>query len=102
MAAGAGAAEPGGDIVAPVAEIELYTTDCCSFCRRAKGLLEKRGIAFREVFVSRDDLDGRLAMARRTGLTTMPQVVVDGRAVGGWDDLQRLEAAGRLREALLG
>ena len=59
-----------------VSRIELYTTDRCSFgglLVRAKDLLSERGIAFDEVFIGRDDLDGHMALARRTGMTTMPQ-----------------------------
>jgi glutaredoxin 3 len=85
-----------------VREIELYTTDRCSYCVRAKELLEDHGVRFREVFVPRDDLARRHELVRRTGLTTMPQVVVDGQVLGGWDDLARLEAAGRVREVLAG
>lgn len=83
-----------------MSRIELYTTDRCSFCVRAKDLLRERGIAYDEVFIGRDDLDGHVALAHRTGMTTMPQVVIDGRVLGGWDDLARLEATGRLREVL--
>jgi glutaredoxin 3 len=82
--------------------IELYTTDRCSFCVRAKELLEDHGVSFREVYVPRDDLVRRRNLVLRTGLTTMPQVIVDGRVIGGWDDLAELEAAGRLREVLAG
>ena len=81
--------------------MELYTTDSCSFCGRAKGLLQAKGVAFREVFLSRDDVDAHVRLSRRTGMATMPQILVDGRLLGGWDELARLEAAGLL-DAVLG
>jgi glutaredoxin 3 len=81
--------------------VELYTTDSCSFCRRAKGLLQAKGVAFREVFLPRDDLDAHVCLSRRTGMATMPQILVDGRLLGGWEELSRLEAAGLL-DAVLG
>jgi glutaredoxin 3 len=85
-----------------VAEIELYTTDRCSYCVRAKELLAGHGVPFREVYVPRDDVPGRRDLVRRTGLTTMPQILVDGRVLGGWEDLARLEADGRLVRVLAG
>ena len=83
-------------------EVALYTTDHCSFCRRAKALLEARDIAFREVFIPREDIDRQIDLSRRTGMATMPQVMVGDRVIGGWDELARLDARGALREALAG
>jgi glutaredoxin 3 len=85
-----------------VGDVVLYTTDSCSFCRRAKHLLMARAIPFREVFIPRDDVEALLDLIRRTGHATMPQVLVDGRPVGGWEELERLERSGELREALAG
>lgn len=85
-----------------MAEIELYTTERCSYCVRAKELLAGHGVPFREVHLARDDAPGRRDLVRRTGLTTMPQILVDGRVLGGWEDLARLEADGRLLRALAG
>jgi glutaredoxin 3 len=87
-----------------VAAVTLYTTDECSFCRCAKALLDQRGVVYKEIFIPRADREARLALMARTGLATMPQVVVDGRPLGGWEDLRRLDADadGRLRSALSG
>jgi glutaredoxin 3 len=85
-----------------VPRIELYTTDRCSFCARARGLLEDKGVTFEEIYLPREDLDAHIALARRTGMVTMPQVVVDDRILGGWDTLVRLESDGRLEAALTG
>lgn len=83
-------------------DIVLFTTDHCSFCRRAKALLDATGLPYREVFVPREDVDAWVALSNRTGMTTMPQVLVGGRPIGGWHELERLRATGRLEAALAG
>lgn len=75
----------------------LYTADPCRRCGNAKALLEARGIAYEEVNLAKDP-DGRAELARRTGLMTFPQIVVDGETLGGFDDLEAAVAAGRLDE----
>ncbi|HJZ61148.1 MAG TPA: glutaredoxin domain-containing protein [Miltoncostaeaceae bacterium] len=82
-------------------EIIVYTSEPCSFCTRAKRLLEKKGVTFREIFIRRDDWEARARIAEITGHYTVPQVIVDGTPIGGWDDLAALERAGRLDEILL-
>jgi glutaredoxin 3 len=77
----------------------LYTTDPCRRCGNAKSLLEGRGIEYEEVNLAKDP-DGRAELVRRTGLRTFPQVVIDGRPLGGYDDLEAADADGRL-DALL-
>jgi glutaredoxin 3 len=73
----------------------VYTADPCRRCGNAKALLEARGIAYDEVNLAKDP-DGRAELARRTGLQTFPQIVVDGEPLGGFDDLEAAMAAGRL------
>jgi glutaredoxin 3 len=80
-------------------KVIVYTTDPCRRCGNAKTLLAGQGIEFEEVNLAKDPV-GRAELARRTGLMTFPQIVVDGRSVGGWDDLQAAEAEGRLDELL--
>ena len=77
--------------------LTLFTTEPCSFCRNAKALLQKRGIAYEEVNLSKDPL-GRAELAKRTGLMTFPQVVVDGKALGGFRELLAADAAGELED----
>jgi glutaredoxin 3 len=80
-----------------VTRVILYTADPCRRCGNAKALLEARGIAYEEVNLAKDP-DGRAELARRTGLMTFPQIVVDGETLGGFDDLEAAVAAGRLDE----
>jgi len=82
-----------------MSEVTVFTTEPCSFCVRVKGLLSSRGVEFAEVNLSKD-AEGRLALARRTGMLTFPQVIVDGELLGGFTELQAAAASGRL-EALL-
>jgi glutaredoxin 3 len=77
--------------------VELYTTPSCPFCVRAKRLLAERRIAYAEMDVSEDD-DLRADVIERTGRRTVPQIFIDGRSIGGFEELAALDAAGELRE----
>ena len=77
----------------------LYTTERCGSCVGAKKLLEKRGIAFEEINLSRDP-DSRAKLQRLTGMFTFPQVVVGERAIGGFTELLLADREGRLPELL--
>lgn len=79
--------------------IIVYTADPCARCKNAKALLESRGYPYTEVNLTKDP-DGRAELARETGLKTFPQIVVAGETIGGFDDLRRIDANGRL-DALL-
>jgi glutaredoxin 3 len=79
--------------------ITVYTTEPCSFCNRVKGLLAARGLAFSEVNLTKDPA-GRVELARSTGMMSFPQVLVDGRLIGGYAELQQAADDGRLDELL--
>jgi glutaredoxin 3 len=84
-----------------MAEVEIYTTPLCPYCWRAKRLLNKKGVAFVEIDLWRDP-QRRLEMIERAGgRSTVPQLFVDGRAIGGADELTALESRGEL-DSLLG
>jgi glutaredoxin 3 len=81
------------------AEIVMYVTDWCPYCARARGLLEAKGVAVREIDV--EAVPGAQAeMVARSARSTVPQIFVDGVHVGGCNELQALEAAGRLDSLL--
>ena len=73
----------------------MYTTQSCPFCVRAKRLLEARGIPFEEVDVGSDDAL-REEIMQRTGRRTVPQIFIDERSIGGFEELAALDAAGEL------
>lgn len=77
--------------------VTLYTTQPCARCGNAKAILAKHGIGWEEINLSKDP-DGRVQLAEQTGLMTFPQIVVDGKTIGGLDDLRALEADGSLAE----
>jgi len=79
--------------------VTVYSTEPCSFCRRVKGLLEARGVPFTEVNLSKDP-EGRVELARRTGMMSFPQVLVDDQLLGGYAELQAADEDGRLDELL--
>jgi len=87
--------------VRTVSRIEVYSSLWCPFCSRAKALLKRKGVAYEEIDVDRDPNLRQQMMRRAGGQRTVPQIFIDGRHVGGSDDLADLERAGEL-DALLG
>ena len=76
--------------------VEIYTSPFCGYCHRAKALLSKKGVDFTEIDVLSTP-GARQEMERRSGGgRTVPQVFIDGRAVGGSDRLAELDRMGEL------
>jgi glutaredoxin 3 len=73
----------------------MYTTRWCGYCVRAKTLLEARGIPFEEIFLD-DDPGFRRRLLDLTGAWTVPQIVIDGRPIGGYTELWQLDRSGEL------
>ncbi|HZD41550.1 MAG TPA: glutaredoxin 3 [Terriglobales bacterium] len=82
-----------------MAQVVIYTTPYCSYCRAAKALLSSKRIEFEEIDVSRDP-DRRAEMERRSKRHTVPQIFINGVAVGGFDNLRQLQLAGDLDRLL--
>lgn len=78
-----------------MAKIEVYTQNWCPYCTRAVALLRDKGVAFEEIAAPHGSAERESAVAR-SGRSTMPQVFIDGRSIGGCDDLVALDRAGRL------
>lgn len=76
-------------------EVEIYTTPTCPFCIRAKHLLNKKGVMFKEIDVTDSDLRSKMK-ERANGRRTVPQIFINGEHVGGCDDLYDLEFDGDL------
>ena len=80
--------------------VEIYTKMFCPYCVRAKRLLEAKGVEYREHAI---DFGGELRQQmidRARGRTTVPQIFIGERHVGGCDDLMALDRAGKLDELL--
>ena len=84
-----------------MAEIEIYTTPLCPYCARAKRLLERKGVSYTEIDVSGAAARRQEMTERAGGGHTVPQIFIDGRHVGGSDDLFELDLDGGL-DPLLG
>ena len=82
------------------ATVEIYTTFTCPYCVRAKHLLERKGVQYIEHDVSGGGPKRAEMVARKPDARTVPQIFINGAAIGGSDDLYALEAAGKL-DALL-
>jgi glutaredoxin 3 len=80
-----------------MARIEMYTTAWCGYCVRAKMLLQQRGLDFEEIRVD-DDPDFRASLLERFGGWTVPQIVIDGEAIGGYTELWKLDREGALEK----
>ena len=78
-----------------MARIQMYTTRWCGYCVRAKALLDGRGLEYEEVSLD-DEVGFRQKLLDLTGGWTVPQVLIDGRPVGGYTELWRLDREGRL------
>lgn len=82
--------------------VEIYTRSWCPYCLRAKSLLAAKGAEFEERDVERNPEHGFEMLERARGRSTVPQVFIDGRHVGGFDDLSALDRAGKLDPLLAG
>jgi glutaredoxin 3 len=81
-------------------QVVIYTTTYCPYCTGAKGLLRSKNVPFEEIDVT-DDPERRAEMERLSGRRTVPQIFIQGKPIGGYEDARRLEATGEL-DRLLG
>jgi glutaredoxin 3 len=79
-----------------MAQVEVYTKFMCPYCARAKKLLDSKGASYDEYEISMDPAKRTEMMQRANGRHTVPQIFIDGRHIGGSDDLAELERDGRL------
>jgi len=77
----------------------MYTTAWCGYCVRAKALLDGKRIEYDEINLD-DDPQFRQKLLQQTGDWTVPQILIDGRPIGGYTELWRLDKSGRLDEEL--
>ena len=78
-----------------MAKVEIYTRATCPYCIRAKRLLDMRGVGYEEREVEDQALRAEM-IERSGGRSTVPQIFIDGRHIGGCDDLMELEQSGKL------
>ena len=83
-----------------VPKVEIYTRAFCGYCYRAKRLLDSKGIEYQEHEVFFSGAEKQEMIQRSGGRTTVPQIFIDGRHIGGCTDLMELESRGKLDELL--
>ena len=79
-----------------MAKIEIYTKAFCPYCSRAKALLESKGAAYDEFDITMDTAKRKEMLERSGGRSTVPQIFIDGKHIGGSDDLAALDRQGGL------
>src|SRR3954453_19348122 len=82
-----------------MARIQMYTTRWCGYCVRAKALLDAKGLPYDELHLD-DDPAFRQKLHELTGGWTVPQILIDGRPIGGYTELWRLDRDGRLEKQI--
>ncbi|KTE07888.1 glutaredoxin 3 [Sphingopyxis sp. H115] len=84
-----------------MAKIEVFTKFLCPYCTRAKALLDRKGVEYREIDVTMDRAGFAAMVERAGGSRTVPQIFIDDKHIGGSDDMAALDARGGL-DPLLG
>jgi glutaredoxin 3 len=82
-----------------MARVQMYTTEWCGYCVRAKALLDSKGIEYDEIRLDNDP-QFRQKLLELTDGWTVPQILIDGRPIGGYTELWRLDKSGSLDEQL--
>ncbi|MCK5445317.1 MAG: glutaredoxin 3 [Rhodospirillaceae bacterium] len=78
-----------------MAKVEIYVSPICGYCHRAKSLLSKKGVKFTEINVLMKS-EKRQEMEQRSGRRTVPQIFINGKSIGGSDELYELDFDGEL------
>ena len=78
----------------------VYTKSRCPYCVSAKNLLNAKGVTFQEIYLD-DHPEEYAKLKERSGMMTVPQIFINDKLVGGYDDLSKLDRDGKL-DAMLG
>ncbi len=81
-------------------DVVVYATRFCPYCMRARSLLTRKGVAFREILVGSADGVSWSELSQLSGRDTVPQIYIGTHHVGGYDDMAALERAGELDQLL--
>lgn len=80
----------------PVAKVDMYTERFSADCMRAKALLDRKGVTYNEFIIDSDDESREVMMQRSGGKKSVPQIFINGRSIGGTEQLEGLDASGQL------
>ncbi|CAM3229714.1 Glutaredoxin [Sphingomonas antarctica] len=83
-------------------KIEMYTKAFCPYCTRAEALLRSKGATFEDVDITMGGPRRAEMLQRANGRSTVPQIFIDGRHIGGSDDLAALDRSGELDALIAG
>jgi glutaredoxin 3 len=78
-----------------MAPVKIYTREACGFCTAAKHLLDSKHVAYEEIDCTGDQ-ETRRWLVGETGQSTVPQIFIAGKSVGGYTDIRALDDAGEL------
>ena len=76
--------------------VEIYSKASCSYCWQAKRLLDSKGVEYKEISLDFGGPEREVMIQRAKGRTTVPQIFIDDRHIGGCSDLMALERTGQL------
>ena len=82
------------------AEVKVYSTTFCPYCVRAKQLLERKGVAYTEINLDKEEPEVRLELTKKTNHRTVPQIFINDQVIGGFDQLYAIEKEGKLNDLL--
>ena len=83
-----------------MSKVEIYTTNYCPYCKKAKALLNELGADFVEIDITDNEDDAMDKLTAKTGRSTVPQIFIDEKFIGGCDDMFALHRSGELEKLL--
>ena len=81
-------------------KIVVYTSNDCTFCNSAKNLLKNKALKFKEINISKDDNQRKIMLNRTNGRMTVPQIFINSKHIGGFEELKKLEKSNKLDEII--
>ena len=82
-----------------MSKVVVYSKAHCPYCDHAKQLLQKKGVTYTEIRIDQDAAEAK-RMIELTQRRTVPQIIINGEAIGGFDDMWALEQSGQLDDRL--
>ena len=84
-------------------DVVIYTVDYCSFCKKTEMLLKNKGINYKKIDITNNEEEHRKKLGEYyniQGRVTVPQIIIGGKRIGGFDVLEKLENSGQLDSLL--
>lgn len=84
-------------------DVVIYTVDYCGYCKKAELLLKEKGIPYKKIDITKNEHEYRKKLGEYydiEGRVTVPQIIIGGRRIGGFDVLEKMNNSGTLDELL--